>query len=251
MKHLIEHYIIPDIQGYYTLVKPTTVLFRTTGLAESRLNELVTPGLKTFKNITIAFLPKTTGVDLRITFADENAKIMGKLKNHIYHCLGIHLYTEEEQNLEEVVAALLLEKGFTLGVAESFTGGLIGDLFTNIPGSSAYFKGSAVTYSNDSKARLLSVDDQTMLSHGAVSEQTVKEMVTGAQRLFNTDCAIASTGIAGPTGATADKPVGLCYLAVICKEHLETRRFIFGKDRRINKERGAYAAIELLRRVLL
>lgn len=251
MKNMIENHILAEIHRQFKPVQPIQLLFRTTGIAESRLNELVSPVLKSFRNLNTAFLPKSSGVDLRITLPVHDKKTIIRLKQQLYDRLGVHLYTEEEKSLEEVVADLLLEKRLTLGIAESFTGGLIGDLFTDLPGSSAYFQGSAVTYSNDSKLRLLSVHADTLRTYGAVSEPTVTEMVRGVQSLFRTDCAIASTGIAGPTGATKEKPVGLCYLAAICGDRLENRQFVFGKDRRINKERGAFAAIELLRRLLI
>ena len=251
MKHLIDTRILPEILSYFQPQKAVTLLFRTTGLAESRLHELVTPALRSFDHISVAFLPKSSGVDLRVTFARQEAEAVQKLRGLIRRQLGIHLFTETEESLVEVVAALLVEKRLSLGVAESFTGGLIGDVFTDIPGSSEYFMGSAVTYSNESKSRILSVNASTINSYGAVSEETVREMVAGVQELFNSDCAIASTGIAGPTGGTSEKPLGLCFLAAIYGRKLETRKFIFGKDRRINKERGAYAAIELLRRLLI
>jgi nicotinamide-nucleotide amidase len=251
MRNLISEQIIPEIRHDYDPVKPAALLFRTTGLAESRLHELVTPELREFNDITVAFLPKSSGVDLRITFADNDEEYIAQLHRRISDRLGIHIYTGEEKLLEEVVAELLKEKQMTLGVAESFTGGLIADLFTDIPGSSHFFLGSAVTYGNSAKSQILSVNPETIKTHGAVSEETVREMVYGAQKLFSSDCAIAATGIAGPTGATSEKPVGLCYLAAVRSDRIETKRFVFGKDRRINKERGAYAGIELLRRLLL
>ena len=149
------------------------------------------------------------------------------------------------------IGKVLTEQKLTLSVAESFTGGLIGDKISDISGSSAYFLGSVVTYSNDSKIQLLGVYRRTLQKFGTVSKQTVEEMVIGTQKVFHSNCAIASTGIAGPTGATENKPVGLCYLAAVYKDKMLTKQFNFGKDRRINKERGAVAGLELLRRLLL
>ena len=251
MRNLISEQILPELRHDLELVKPAALLFRTTGLAESRLHELVTPELQEFRDITVAFLPKSSGVDLRIIFAEDDEKYIAQVHRRISDRLGIHIYTGEEKLLEVIVAELLIKKQLTLGIAESFTGGLIGDLFTDIPGSSGFFLGSAVTYSNTAKSKLLSVEPETIKTHGAVSEETVREMVYGAKKLFASDCAIATTGIAGPTGATSEKPVGLCFLAAAFSDRIETRRFVFGKDRRINKERGAYAGIELLRRLLL
>ena len=142
-------------------------------------------------------------------------------------------------------------KSLTLSIAESFTGGLIGDMITNIPGSSDYFLGDTVTYSNESKIRLLGVQSKTLEKFGAVSEETVKEMVRGVQKLFNSNCAIATTGIAGPGGATETKPVGLSYIAARVGEDERVMEFQFGTERLMNKKRGAIAGMELLRRLLL
>jgi nicotinamide-nucleotide amidase len=251
MKHLIDTRILSELQSRFNPRPVPSLLFRTTGMAESRLNELVKPVLKEFREITTAFLPRSAGVDLRISFPSPDAPRMRRLTERIRGVLGIHIFTESEKTLEVIASELLLVQGRKLGLAESFTGGLIGDLFTDIPGSSAYLQGSAVTYSNESKSRLLGVKPETIRDHGAVSEATVREMAAGAQILFDADCAVATTGIAGPTGATPDKPIGLCYLAAAAGSRLEVRKFIFGKDRRINKERGAFAAIELLRRLLI
>ncbi|MCD4691810.1 MAG: CinA family protein [Calditrichales bacterium] len=146
---------------------------------------------------------------------------------------------------------ILNQHKLTLCTAESFTGGLIGDLITNIPGSSNYYMGGLITYSNESKTALLDVQTQTLEKYGAVSEQTALEMVNGAQKRFNTHCAISTTGIAGPAGATETKPVGLCYIAARYKDKESVKEFHFGTDRLINKKRGAAAGLELLRRVIL
>jgi nicotinamide-nucleotide amidase len=190
-------------------------------------------------------------VDIRITAqtADEGDELKPFVKR-LRNRLSKYIYSESDLTLSEIVGQLLLEKKLTLSVAESFTGGLICDLLTNRPGSSEYFLGGAITYSNESKIHLLNVRPQTIEHHGAVSEQTALEMAEGVQRSFQSDCALSSTGIAGPTGATAQKPVGLCYLAAKYGTETEVRKFTFGKDRRMNKERGASAAFELLRRIL-
>ena len=158
---------------------------------------------------------------------------------------------KEVVELASIVGKQLRKVGFTCATAESCTGGLVGHLITEIPGSSDYFLGSITTYSNDSKIRELGVSEETLKSFGAVSEQTARDMALGVKKVFGSDCAIATTGIAGPGGATKTKPVGLCYLSAIYKDKTFVKEFHFGTGRRINKERGAMAALESLRRLLL
>ena len=144
----------------------------------------------------------------------------------------------------------LARKQLTLALAESFTGGSMSDWISDIPGCSAYYLGSVISYSNQSKILHLHVSEDTLRRYGAVSHETVHEMVCGAQKHFSSDCAIASTGIARPTGATPGKPVGLCYLAACVHDKVEVRKYNFGIDRRINKERGSAAGIALLLSIL-
>ncbi len=134
----------------------------------------------------------------------------------------------------------------TLATAESCTGGLIGHLITEVPGSSAYYVGGVVAYSNEVKARLLGVSRETLELCGAVSHRTAEQMAVGARRLFGSDYALAVTGIAGPTGGTAQKPVGLTFVALDAPEGTHVRRFVWSGDRHQNKLSSARAALELL-----
>ncbi|MDQ7029751.1 MAG: CinA family protein [Ardenticatenia bacterium] len=134
----------------------------------------------------------------------------------------------------------------TLATAESCTGGLVGHWITEVPGSSAYYVGGVVAYSNQVKEDLLGVRRQTLEIHGAVSRQTAEEMAAGVRRLFGSTYALAVTGIAGPTGGTAQKPVGLTFVAVAAPETIFVRRFVWAGDRHQNKHSSARAALELL-----
>jgi nicotinamide-nucleotide amidase len=250
MKKLTELYIIDKIKQKYTLPEIKTFLFRTTSIAESRLFEMLQPVLKKYEDIPTAFLPKFTGVDIRVSQTNPDNRITQYAKA-INEIINKYIYSETEEDLPKVLSSILTDKNLTLSTAESFTGGLISDYITNIPGSSEFFIGGITTYCNESKIQNLGVKDTTLQKFGAVSEETAAEMVIGVQKLFNTDCAISSTGIAGPTGATETKPVGLCYLAAAYKNKSIVRKFNFGNDRRINKERGAFAGMELLRRLIL
>ncbi len=148
--------------------------------------------------------------------------------------------------LEKRIGELLSQRGWTLAVAESCTGGLLGHRITNVPGSSSYFQGGVVSYSNEAKERILGVPHETLVEHGAVSEQTVLAMARGVRQLLGTDIALSVTGIAGPTGGTPEKPVGLVYIGLaadgieLCEKH------IWKGDRTENKERSAEAALEVL-----
>jgi len=145
------------------------------------------------------------------------------------------------------IGALLKEKGLTLGVVESATGGLISNLITNVPGSTNYYKGSIIAYSNEVKTGLVGVPASTLREYGAVSQQVAKEMAAGGRRVLKVDICIADTGIAGPGGVTADKPMGLFYLGLADKEGAVSRRHLFKGNRRENKAEAAAAALAWLK----
>jgi PncC family amidohydrolase len=153
---------------------------------------------------------------------------------------------EASMSVEETIGNLLLEQGLTLATAESCTGGLVAHRLTNISGSSAYFLGGFVTYSNEAKEKFVGVRHETLLAHGAVSEETAREMAQGARRQMGTDLAVSVTGIAGPLGGTADKPVGLVYLALAAPDDEICQRHVWAGDRLANKEQSAEAALQLV-----
>lgn len=147
---------------------------------------------------------------------------------------------------EEALGALLMAKAWTLATAESCTGGLIGHRITNVAGSSAYYIGGVVSYSNDAKERLLGVKHESLIEHGAVSETVAREMADGARRRLGVDVAVAVTGIAGPGGGTAEKPVGLVYMAVCGANWARAERNVFAGDRDQIKSQTADRALRLL-----
>jgi len=148
--------------------------------------------------------------------------------------------------LEAELGRRLKEQGLTIAVAESCTGGLVGHRITNVSGSSAYFMGGVVAYSNEAKMRLLGVRRETLAAHGAVSAETALEMARGARRVFGTDLAVSTTGIAGPTGGTPEKPVGLVYVALVTPDGERCERYLWQGDRLSNKEQSATAALRLV-----
>ena len=151
-----------------------------------------------------------------------------------------------DEKILNKVSQLLKNKGLTIATAESCTGGLIAHTLTNIPGSSEYFERGVVSYSNKSKIELLNVPEDTIERYGAVSRQTAKAMALGIKNIANTDIGLATTGIAGPTGGTPEKPVGLVYIAIATAEDVDVKKFVFKKDRLGNKESTCNAALRLL-----
>ena len=152
--------------------------------------------------------------------------------------------------LESVIGRLLKQRGLTLAVAESCTGGLVSHRITDVPGSSAYYLGSVTAYANTIKERVLRVRRGTLRRHGAVSEQTALEMARGVRQMLGADIGLAVTGIAGPEGGTPEKPVGLVFVALAAPEGDWVERYIWDGDRWQNKARSAEAALDLLRRYL-
>ena len=254
MKTMIESDILSLIKSKFQLPDFKTYLLRTTGIAESRLFEKLESTLDMYTDIPVSFLPKITGVDIKFRIDARSPNLQersDRFRDDLKKNVNKYIYAEQEIELQEKIGTLLRKNSLTLAVAESFTGGLISDWLTDIPGSSDYYLGSVTSYSNESKVRDLGVSPDTLKKFGAVSEQVALEMVTGVQKLFGSDCAIASTGIAGPGGATETKPVGLCFLSSANKNKTFVKKFNFGPNRRINKERGAIAGLESLRRLLL
>jgi len=156
-----------------------------------------------------------------------------------------------EPSLEEEIAVLLREHGLTIAVAESATGGLVSDLITNVAGSSDYFKGSVVAYDNEVKVKVLGVKAETLAGQGAVSHQTAEEMAEGVRRLMNASMGLSTTGIAGPAGATPEKPVGLFYIGIASDFGTRAVEHVFAGDRLQNKKSAAEAALIMLREHLL
>ncbi|MBM4432403.1 MAG: CinA family protein [Chloroflexi bacterium] len=154
-------------------------------------------------------------------------------------------------SLEREIGSMLRQKGLTLGAVESATGGLISHLITNVPGSSDYYKGSVTAYSNEIKIKVIGVKEATLKKYGAVSPQVAEEMAQGGRKVLAVDICIADTGIAGPTGATPGKPVGLFYIGLSHKRGTYSRKHIFRGTRQQNKRSAAEAALSWLKEYLL
>ena len=204
--------------------------------------------------IKLAYLPKLGIIRLRLTGRGQNREevkvLLEREKVKLEKILGEDIFGEEDTPLEVIVGELLKKKKLTVSTAESCTGGSIAARLTSIAGSSEYFNGSVVAYSNEVKMGLLHVSSETLEQHGAVSEETVIEMVKGAMKALKTDCAVATSGIAGPGGGTPEKPVGTVWIAAGYKNEIRTYKQETNRGRSMNIERAGNNALLMLRDLL-
>ncbi|CAI2717994.1 competence/damage-inducible protein A [Nitrospina watsonii] len=254
MEHLTRQYILPDVATVGNLCLQQRMLL-TTGVVESALWEQFGPLDALESLVKVASLPSHLGVRIHLTAQgkDENETTakLDQAEQLLRDVLADYIYGRDEETLESVVGKKLVERGETVAVAESCTGGLIGHRLTNVPGSSRYFLQGWMTYSNEAKIKNLGVDARLIEQHGAVSEEVARQMADGACQRAHTDWAVSVTGIAGPDGGTVPKPVGLTYIAVAGKVPTVCQKFVFPQDRVRNKERAAQAALNLLRQHLI
>jgi nicotinamide-nucleotide amidase len=228
----------------------------TTGIPESFLAQKLEGVLSLLHaNATLAYLPSIHGVRLRISVRGNDANSCQKKIDEIESFIRSHaekyIYSTDDETFEQVIGKIMTEKNFTLAVAESCTGGLIVHRITNVSGSSNYLERAYVTYSNESKISLLGVSDDLIKQHGAVSKEVAEAMARGARERAKTDIGLSTTGIAGPTGGTPEKPVGLVWIGYSDKNETLALKFHLGEERLRIKERASQAALELLRRKLL
>ncbi len=262
MKDMMMEVILPKIkvENKLPFIFHKTVL--TQGVGESALAEIIESWEDNLhkKNIKLAYLPQPGIVRLRLsTFGDKLNVLKENVENEISilktliskFIYGYEEYGEEPPTLQKVVSDLLREKQKTISLAESCTGGFISSLFTAIPGSSEIFKGAVVPYNNDAKNKLLQVDKIIFEKFGAVSNDCVIQMAEHSKIKFNSDYSISTSGIAGPTGGTAEKPVGTVWVAVSSPEKTIALKFIFGDDRLRNIQMTANAALNMLRKIIL
>ncbi|MGC8822509.1 MAG: damage-inducible protein CinA, partial [Desulfurella sp.] len=221
--------------GYTKKIREIS-LFRTFGLKESDVSSLVKDFGNTFINVS------ALGVDV---YAKESTSA-----SKIEAVLGKYIYAHDESEMEEIVGKLLRQKQLTIATAESSTGGLIVSRIVNVAGSSDYCLGGIVSYSNQAKMNILGVKEQTLKSFGAVSEQTAKEMLLGAKRLFGADIVLADTGIAGPGGGTSEKPVGLHYIGIMVKDNISIYKEIYQAQRNYTRLYISQFALNLVRLAL-
>jgi len=227
--------------------------FQTFGLTESGLDELVAGAIAP-EEARVSFRASFPEISVRIVVhgrPDEAAGRLEPLAARLRERIGPYVYGEGVVTMEEVVGRLLRERKLTLALAESCTGGLVGHRVTNVPGSSAYFLGGAETYGNRAKMDLLGVQRETLVAHGAVSEETAGEMAAGARRVFAADVAVGITGIAGPDGGTPERPVGTVCFALASANGVVTRRYQLWGTRDWVKLLASQVALDWVRRHVL
>ncbi len=256
MKYLVENEILQRLQnnGKTKAIFHKTV--QTQGLPESMLAQRIENWENSLpKNIKLAYLPNPMSVRLRLSAIGNN---LNELKvevqdeiERLKQLIPDHIFGFDNETLAEVIGRLLLKKGQTLAVAESCTGGYISHLITSVPGSSGWYKGGVTAYSNEIKQQLLGVSAGTLEKHGAVSEQVVCEMAEGARRKMKADFSVATSGIAGPTGGTEEKPVGTVWIAVATPGKIFAEKFVFGDNRERNIIRSSQTALQILRRTII
>ena len=256
MKHIMKEHVLPLLAGRLPGGVIVHKNIMTYGVAEAMLAErLMTFEKELPGEIRLAYLPAYGVIKLRLTAAgSDEKKIRKSVKEQVaklYEIIPDVIYGEDEVMLEEVVGKLLNDNNLTVSTAESCTGGKIASLITSVPGSSGWFRGSVVAYDNSIKTGVLGVSKETLRIYGAVSAETAGEMARGARRLMGTDYAVAVTGIAGPTGGTADKPVGTVWIAIDSERGLLTEKQIFADNRQINISRSSYGALNLLRKQIV
>jgi len=226
--------------------------FKIHGLTESKLDDLVKP-VKLGTYAKLSFRAHFPDLTLRLTVSGGSARVKDftEIRQQLRQILSPYIYAEGDATLEEVVGQLLLKRGQSLALAESCTGGLISQRITRIAGSSAYYLGGAVTYSNEAKVRFLGVNPTTLENHGAVSRETALEMSQGIREKTGADIGLSVTGIAGPSGGTAAKPVGMVWMSVAMEKFHEARLFQFHGERERVILGASQTALNWLRRCLL
>ena len=256
MQGMMTADVLPALRRHFQLPFIAHRTLLTFGIGESFLAEHI----KTFEealpgSIKLAYLPNYGMVRLRLTIRGEDPVAQEALLQQQFDTLkGLvaeWMVTDEDITIQEAIGRLLKAGGHTVGTAESCTGGYIAHLITSIPGSSNYYKGSVVSYANEVKTHTLGVNLDTLAQHGAVSEETVREMIRGALAELDTDFAIATSGIMGPDGGTPEKPVGTAWVAVGNRQNILTQKFSFRFDRQRNIELTATNALNLLRKFIL
>ncbi len=257
MRHIVQRHLLPVlIERLETSggVRRQYVTMLTAGIAESSLADLLGDPQEFLGTSSLAFLPNYHGVRLRIGAQHADATVreaeLWRVRDYIMQRAAKYVYGSGKQTLAEVIGVRLRERGQTLAIAESCTSGMLGARLTDVAGSSAWFLGGVMCYSNESKVRDLAVSEETLGSFGAVSNEVARELAIGVKERFASTYGIGITGVAGPGGGSAEKPVGTVCIAVATPEHCVATRHQFGNDRHVNRERSVGMAMAVLWRLL-
>lgn len=252
MKEIVSRELIPVIKEKFMLPSRQSITLLTAGIGESFLAKKIEHIERALPaHISLAYLPAVGQVRLRLTgFGPSTDALSDELlhwANQLEQAAFPWTFGRGDESLPQVVGRFLLEQGFTLSTAESCTGGYIAHLITQIPGSSAYYQGSVVSYANEVKTKLLGVDTDALAKHGAVSEEVVRQMAEGAKSVLGTTHAVATSGIAGPDGGSEEKPVGTVWIAVSGPDGTVAKKWHTGDHRQRTIERSGLIALNMLR----
>ena len=249
MKSMFTNYVLPEIEKSLKN-KVVCKSIRTTGVPESILQEKITDIINANnEKCDIAFLPhRMLGVDIRLTSSDN--QLVEDLINEIVPRIKKYVYGYDNDKLEQVIADLLIKNNLTVSTAESCTSGLLASRLTDVPGSSQYFKGGSVCYSNELKINDIGIDKDLIERYGAVSEEVAKSLAKNIAQKNNTDLGIGITGIAGPGGGTEKKPVGLVFVGIFYKNNLYIKKYNLTPDRITNRELTVTLCLNEIRKIL-
>ena len=253
LRPMFDTFVVPLIQREFADAIFICRTLLTTGIGESRVQEFVEADLQPLvkRGLEVGYCARPGAVDVRLVASGATAeKLVSEAEAVVQRILGENIFGRDDQEIEQVVVKLLAQKKKTLALAESCTGGGLAQKITDVPGASEIFLGGVVSYANSAKEKFLGVRAETLVAHGAVSEAVAREMAVGAREKFGSDFAIAVTGIAGPSGGTADKPVGTVFIALATANSVAVKKFLNVWDRATFKQVTATQALEWLRRTL-
>lgn len=252
---MFDDFVLPKLREMAGEIFVRRKILRVSGMGESAVDEAIAPIYTAYSGVSTSILFNKSEIEIHLTAQSgseaEAQRIIEELAEKIAEKLGVAVFAMNGETMEEVIGNLLKENGKTLSVAESCTGGLIGERLTEVSGSSAYFIEGAVTYANEAKIRTLNVPAELIETHGAVSAEVAEAMARGMRERAGTDYAISVTGIAGPTGGTEEKPVGLVFIGYADAEKVKSFKIILPGDRYLIRWRASQAALDYLRRKIL
>ncbi len=252
MKQMMEQSIIPQLKKKYVKGEIYHKIIRTIGIPESQLAELITDWEESLpQHIKLAYLPTMGTVKLRLTSKGDNLEeLKTSVEEEVSRVLPLikkYVYGFDSEEIEEVIGRLLKEQNKTLAIAESCTGGFLSHKITSVPGSSSWYAGSIVPYSNELKNKLVDVEEEILKTHGAVSEEVVLALAENVRKNLNADVAVSVSGIAGPSGGSEEKPVGTVWIGYSDEHKTRAKKFQLTKDRNINIQYSAMAALNMIR----
>ncbi|NUM31452.1 MAG: competence/damage-inducible protein A [Bacteroidetes bacterium] len=257
MKGIMSDFALDKIKLKYKLPEIISKSIVTYGIPESTLAEILKETENQLPdNIKLAYLPSFSSVKLRLTSVSYDLNFINTVfencfKEILQKIPTANIAAIQDLKQEEIIGKLLSDKGKTLSIAESCTGGYVSHLITSVSGSSQYFKGSVTSYSNSAKINILEVEQSTIDNFGAVSEQCVRQMAKGVRKKFDSDYAISTSGIAGPTGETPDKPIGTVWIAVCNRDKCLTKKIKLKGNREDIIKNSSFTALEFLRQLII